>query len=116
MLFNDQIVDPKIAAPAGGESAAANAAGQPVAPANSYRPSGPRSLKITGEIITSSGANSANLNLLAVHTSLPLVRVLKGLNDFSNNWMAGIIGDLVGGPEAVERFLENTIGLKPEEV
>jgi D-alanyl-D-alanine carboxypeptidase/D-alanyl-D-alanine-endopeptidase (penicillin-binding protein 4) len=51
-----------------------------------------------------------------VHTSLPLVRVLKGQNDFSNNWMAGMIGDMVGGPDAVKRFLETSLGLRGEEV
>jgi D-alanyl-D-alanine carboxypeptidase/D-alanyl-D-alanine-endopeptidase (penicillin-binding protein 4) len=51
-----------------------------------------------------------------VHTSLPLLRVLKGLNDFSNNWMATVIGNLVGGPDAVERFLKTEVGFKDDEV
>jgi D-alanyl-D-alanine carboxypeptidase/D-alanyl-D-alanine-endopeptidase (penicillin-binding protein 4) len=137
MLFNDKIIAPQGAAPQSAspqssapQSTAPQSAVQPAAqtvapttsavalpaPATAYRPSGPPSLKITGETITSSGVNSGNLKLLAVHTSLPLVRVLKGQNDFSNNWMAGVIGDLVGGPESVERFLEDTIHLKPEDV
>ena len=133
MLFNDKIVAPQITAPQsaspqgslpqstapqnGAQTVAATTASVALpAPATAYRPSGPPSLKITGETITSSGVNSGNLKLLAVHTSLPLVRVLKGQNDFSNNWMAGVIGDLVGGPESVERFLEDTIHLKPEDV
>ncbi|HKG23162.1 MAG TPA: D-alanyl-D-alanine carboxypeptidase [Blastocatellia bacterium] len=76
----------------------------------------PPSLKISGETITDQVVNTSNLKLLAVHTSLPLVRVLKGLNDFSNNWMATVIGNLVGGPLAVQHFLRTEVGLKDEEL
>jgi D-alanyl-D-alanine carboxypeptidase/D-alanyl-D-alanine-endopeptidase (penicillin-binding protein 4) len=78
--------------------------------------SGPPSLKITGQTITDSTVNTTRLTPLAVHTSLPLLRVLKGLNDFSNNWMANVIGNLVGGPDAVERFLKMEVGFKEDEV
>jgi serine-type D-Ala-D-Ala carboxypeptidase/endopeptidase (penicillin-binding protein 4) len=76
----------------------------------------PPSLKITGQTITSQTVNTGPLKPLAVHTSLPLLRVLKGLNDFSNNWMATVIGNLVGGPDAVERFLKMEVGFKDDEV
>ena len=76
----------------------------------------PPSLKISGQTITSPTVNTGALKPLAVHTSLPLLRVLKGLNDFSNNWMATVIGDLVGGPDAVERFLKMEVGFKDDEV
>ncbi|HKS43425.1 MAG TPA: D-alanyl-D-alanine carboxypeptidase [Blastocatellia bacterium] len=74
------------------------------------------SLRIAGKTITSSTVNTTSLTPLAVHTSLPLLRVLKGLNDFSNNWMATVIGDLVGGTDAVERFLKMEVGFKEDEV
>jgi serine-type D-Ala-D-Ala carboxypeptidase/endopeptidase (penicillin-binding protein 4) len=77
---------------------------------------GPPSLKITGQTITDPSVNTSKLTPLAVHTSLPLLRVLKGLNDFSNNWMATIVGNLVGGPDAVERFLKSDVGFKEDEV
>lgn len=76
----------------------------------------PPSLKISGQTITSTTVNTAPLKPLAVHTSLPLLRVLKGLNDFSNNWMATVIGNLVGGPDAVERFLKMEVGFRDDEV
>lgn len=82
----------------------------------SYRPDAPPHLKISGETITSAEVNTSGLKPLAVHTSLPLVRVLKALNDFSNNWMAHVIGSMVGGPDAVTRFLTTEVGLKEEEV
>jgi D-alanyl-D-alanine carboxypeptidase/D-alanyl-D-alanine-endopeptidase (penicillin-binding protein 4) len=78
--------------------------------------SGPPSLKISGQTITDPTVNTGKLAPLAVHTSLPLLRVLKGLNDFSNNWMATVIGNLVGGPDAVERFLKTEVGFKEDEV
>jgi D-alanyl-D-alanine carboxypeptidase/D-alanyl-D-alanine-endopeptidase (penicillin-binding protein 4) len=78
--------------------------------------SAPPSLKITGQTITDPAVNTSKLKPLAVHTSLPLLRVLKGLNDFSNNWMAAVIGNLVGGPDAVERFLKAEVGFKEDEV
>jgi len=77
---------------------------------------GPPSLKITGQTITDPNASTTRLTPLAVHTSLPLLRVLKGLNDFSNNWMANVIGNLVGGPVAVERFLKTEVGFREDEV
>src|SRR6185295_13781686 len=77
---------------------------------------GQPSLRFIGQTITDPGVNTAKLTPLAVHTSLPLLRVLKGLNDFSNNWMATVIGNLVGGPDAVERFLVTEVGFKEDEV
>ena len=76
----------------------------------------PPSLKIMGKTTTDTVVNTSSLKILAVHTSLPLVRLLKGLNDFSNNWMASAVGNMVGGPDAVERFLKTEVGLKAEEL
>lgn len=74
------------------------------------------SLTIMGETISDPAVNTSNLKLLATHTSLPLIRVLKALNDFSNNWMATMIGNLVGGPDAVQRVLEQEVGFTPEDL
>jgi serine-type D-Ala-D-Ala carboxypeptidase/endopeptidase (penicillin-binding protein 4) len=74
------------------------------------------SLQILGEVKTDAYVNTSTLKQLAVHTSLPLVRVLKALNDFSNNWMAAAIGNLVGGPDAVQRFLETEVGFRGDEL
>jgi D-alanyl-D-alanine carboxypeptidase/D-alanyl-D-alanine-endopeptidase (penicillin-binding protein 4) len=74
------------------------------------------SINILGEVKTDVYVNTSTLKQLAVHTSLPLIRVLKALNDFSNNWMASAIGNLVGGPDAVQRFLEKEIGFRDEEL
>ena len=89
---------------------------RPVDARNSGQLAEPPVVKINGSVVTDSAANSSNLRLLAVHTSLPLVKVLKGLNDFSNNWMATMVGNLVGGPYAVQSFLEKELDFKGEEL
>jgi D-alanyl-D-alanine carboxypeptidase/D-alanyl-D-alanine-endopeptidase (penicillin-binding protein 4) len=94
------------------EEANAQQSGAQLAPVSGGIPS----LRIAGKTITSSSVNTTSLTPLAVHTSLPLLHVLKGLNDFSNNWMATVIGDLVGGTDAVERFLKMEVGFKEDEV
>ncbi|MEK6302102.1 MAG: D-alanyl-D-alanine carboxypeptidase [Acidobacteriota bacterium] len=93
-----------------------NALGQPAYAGVSGASTGQPSLKVSGKTIVEPAVNTGSLNLLAVHTSLPLLRVLKGLNDFSNNWMATVIGNLVGGPDAVTRFLQIEVGFKEDEV
>ena len=108
--------DSRIAAGAEQDSASQAAAGGQTRPRIVSGTDGGRpSLKITGEILTDSTVSTARMHVLAVHTSLPLVRVLKVLNDFSDNWMATAIGQLVGGPDSVEQFLQTAVGLKSEE-
>ena len=47
-------------------------------------------------------ANGVTPRALAVHHSPPLVRILKWLNDYSNN-VFHLVADRIGGPAAVER-------------
>ncbi len=79
------------------------------------RPDEPPHLTILGETISEAIVDTTNLKPLAIHTSLPLIRVLKALNDFSNNWMAETVSQFIGGPSAVDRFLKTEVGLKEEE-
>jgi D-alanyl-D-alanine carboxypeptidase/D-alanyl-D-alanine-endopeptidase (penicillin-binding protein 4) len=111
-----------LAMKAAGDSRIAGATEQDSAGSERTRPrvvspmtNGRPSLTITGETITDGSINTSGLHMLAVHTSLPLVRVLKVLNDYSDNWMAAAIGQLVGGPDSVEQFLQTAVGLKSEE-
>jgi D-alanyl-D-alanine carboxypeptidase/D-alanyl-D-alanine-endopeptidase (penicillin-binding protein 4) len=53
---------------------------------------------------------------LLTHRSSPLVDILKVLLCYSNNFMAERLGDALGGPSGVERFLITEVGLQPEEV
>ncbi|MGA9993804.1 MAG: D-alanyl-D-alanine carboxypeptidase [Pyrinomonadaceae bacterium] len=58
----------------------------------------------------------ANARMLLLHRSSKLVDILKVLLCYSNNFMAERIGDAVGGPQGVRRFLLSNLGIKPEEV
>jgi D-alanyl-D-alanine carboxypeptidase/D-alanyl-D-alanine-endopeptidase (penicillin-binding protein 4) len=58
----------------------------------------------------------ANAHALLVHRSSTLVDVLKVLLCYSNNFMAERIGDTLGGPQGLRRFLTDTVGINPAEV
>ncbi|HMF56188.1 MAG TPA: D-alanyl-D-alanine carboxypeptidase [Pyrinomonadaceae bacterium] len=62
------------------------------------------------------GTVPANARMLLVHRSSTLPDILKVLLCYSNNFMAERIGDNVGGPEAVRRYLINNLGIRPDEV
>ncbi|HEY0006681.1 MAG TPA: D-alanyl-D-alanine carboxypeptidase [Pyrinomonadaceae bacterium] len=58
----------------------------------------------------------ANARMLLVHRSSKLVDVLKVLLCYSNNFMAERIGDTLGGPQGLRRFLIDKVGLSPSDV
>jgi D-alanyl-D-alanine carboxypeptidase/D-alanyl-D-alanine-endopeptidase (penicillin-binding protein 4) len=58
----------------------------------------------------------SNARPLLVHRSSTLVDVLKVLLCYSNNFMAERIGDTLGGPQGLRRFLTDTVGINPAEV
>ena len=58
----------------------------------------------------------AGAKMLLLHRSSKLVDILKVLLCYSNNFMAERIGDAVGGPQGVRRYLTSNLGIKPEEV
>lgn len=57
-----------------------------------------------------------DLRLLLKHLSPPLCDILKRQNDYSNNFMAEVIGRQVGGPNAIERFLIDRVGIEPRDI
>jgi D-alanyl-D-alanine carboxypeptidase/D-alanyl-D-alanine-endopeptidase (penicillin-binding protein 4) len=58
----------------------------------------------------------AGAKVLLTHKSSPLVDILKVLLCYSNNFMAERLGDSLGGPEGVRRFLVQEVGLPEAEV
>lgn len=57
----------------------------------------------------------ANTRLLISHQSLPLAQILRQMNIYSNNKMAQILADLLGGAAAVARSSANA-GFEPTEI
>ena len=58
----------------------------------------------------------AGARTLLVHKSSRLVDVLKVLLCYSNNFMAERLGDTLGGPAGLERFLTTELRIPPGEV
>lgn len=54
--------------------------------------------------------------LLIRHRSLPLAVILKQMNLYSNNYMAQILADLVGGVEQIMIVGQSLAGVSPEEI
>jgi D-alanyl-D-alanine carboxypeptidase/D-alanyl-D-alanine-endopeptidase (penicillin-binding protein 4) len=82
------------------------------------------SVTIDGTVLLAPDADVSGLTPLFTLRSMPLVKILKRQNDYSNNWMAHIIGGFVGGVGTIqstiadrlripqgELFLDSTSGL-----
>ncbi|HZI20585.1 MAG TPA: D-alanyl-D-alanine carboxypeptidase [Pyrinomonadaceae bacterium] len=55
------------------------------------------------------GAAPSGARVVSMHQSPPLVDILKALLCYSNNFLAERIGDAVGGPAAIERYLSTEL-------
>ena len=67
------------------------------------------SVKLTDKI-------PSDARLLVAHQSLPLTEILRQMNIYSNNKMAQILADLVGGAAAVARISVETASFSPTEI
>jgi D-alanyl-D-alanine carboxypeptidase/D-alanyl-D-alanine-endopeptidase (penicillin-binding protein 4) len=72
------------------------------------------SVAVMGEVKVGTAAPGAKL--LLTHNSSKLTDVLKVLLCYSNNFMAERIGDSLGGTQAVQRRLIDTLAIPPDEV
>ena len=61
------------------------------------------------------GSLSSQLKLLFSHESVPLREVLKVNLSYSNNFLSDRLGELVGGPFAIARLVQQSVGIPPEE-
>ena len=59
---------------------------------------------------------SANAKLILIHKSLPLAEILKQMNIYSNNKMAQMLADEVGGASEVARYAAAKTGVPTEEI
>jgi serine-type D-Ala-D-Ala carboxypeptidase/endopeptidase (penicillin-binding protein 4) len=74
------------------------------------------SVRIAGRVVASLDTSLAGLTPLFTHRSPQLIKVLKQQNNFSNNWMAHVLGASIGGTNAVEMTLGSSFGIAPSEV
>ena len=72
------------------------------------------SVAIAGSVVLS--APSQNQKLLIRHSSLPLIELLKRMNIYSNNFMAEMLADALGGAKVVQRLAAKEAGVPPEEI
>ena len=59
------------------------------------------SVAVDGDVVLDSSTSVAGLTPLFTLRSMPLIKILKQLNNYSNNWMAHIVGNTVGGASGV---------------
>ena len=57
----------------------------------------------------------SNAKLLFTHESTPMRDIVKVMMCYSNNFVAERLGDMVGGPYAVARLVQQNVGVQPYE-
>lgn len=70
----------------------------------------------TVQVISTAEVIPSNAKLLIRHKSMPLVDILKAMNTFSNNVMAEILANGVGGPQIVANKAAELTGIPVEEI
>jgi serine-type D-Ala-D-Ala carboxypeptidase/endopeptidase (penicillin-binding protein 4) len=70
---------------------------------------------ILGQVIVTSAAPTGITPLIR-HQSLPLVDIVRQMNIYSNNEIAQILADSVGGPEQVMKIVSTTAKFPPAEI
>ena len=81
-------------------------------PAGTLRPS----VKIKGEAVVMEGLDKSQVPVVAEHHSFKLQELLKRMNMYSNNIMADLLADLMGGAPALEKGVVALTGVTPDEV
>ncbi|MBN8724969.1 MAG: D-alanyl-D-alanine carboxypeptidase [Acidobacteria bacterium] len=74
-------------------------------------------LEIIGSTqIISAGEIPIRKQLLLTHQSRNLLDILKMQNDYSNNFMAEVVGEKIGGPKVIEKFLIEKVKISPSQL
>lgn len=66
---------------------------------------------ILGGVVAGDDLSLVGLTPLFTHRSMPLPRILKQLNNYSNNWMSHVVGARVGGAPGVEMALTTSFSI-----
>lgn len=75
--------------------------------------SGVPSVSFTGKVYVQPMASS--VKLLLTHESAPLREITKAMMSYSNNFVAERLGEMLGGPYAVSRVVQQNTGVQPAE-
>lgn len=81
-------------------------------PPNTAKPQ----ISITGDIRLSSLDKITEATLLVEHDSLPIVELLKKMNNYSNNAMAEMIANYIGGPDFIKKVVIDNTGIDQSEI
>ncbi len=73
-------------------------------------------VKIRGEALVTEGLDKSSAAIVAEHHSFQLQELLKRMNMYSNNIMAELLADLLGGAPAMEKGVVAMTGVGLEEV
>lgn len=87
----------------------------PTAPTTSPATTTLPQVPIAGAVIVTNAA-PAGITPLIRHHSLPLVDIVRQMNIYSNNEIAQILADSVGGPEQVMKIVSTTAKFPPAEI
>jgi len=71
------------------------------------------SVSFSGSVYVSS--MPSNAKLIFSHESTPMKEIVKAMMCYSNNFLAERLGDLVGGPFAVSRIVQQNTGVQPSD-
>lgn len=72
-------------------------------------------VKIDGRVQVAN-TSSPSTQVLLEHESLPLVKLTKKMNLYSNNLMADMLADAVGGPSVVAKIAADAVGVPGNEI
>jgi len=84
----------------------------------SYMPEGTPApeVKLQGEVVVRPVPNRADLTILVAQPSLALVDLLKEMNKFSNNIMADLLADILGGGAKLTTEVQALTDIPPDEI
>ncbi len=57
----------------------------------------------------------SNAKLLFTHESTPMRDIVKVMMCYSNNFVSERLGDMIGGPYAIARLVQQNVGVRPDE-
>jgi len=79
-------------------------------------PETPKPQVIIDGVVEFSTTTPENIKLLVRHYSFPIAELVKKMNQYSNNLMADMLAEAVGGPQVVAEKTAELIGVPQQEI